>query len=59
MCGRYVSFLPIEAIARIFGTVDPLPNLAPSWNVAPTQDAAVIPLAIPTPAPLGTSTYLL
>jgi hypothetical protein len=37
MCGRYVSFLPAEAIARIFGTVNPLPNLAPSWNVAPTN----------------------
>jgi putative SOS response-associated peptidase YedK len=42
MCGRYASFLPAEAIARLFGTVNPLPNLAPSWNVAPTQDAAVV-----------------
>ena len=42
MCGRYASFLPAEAIARIFGTVNPLPNFAPSWNVAPTQDAAVV-----------------
>jgi putative SOS response-associated peptidase YedK len=39
MCGRYASFLPAEAIARIFGTVNPLPNLSPSWNVAPTQGA--------------------
>jgi hypothetical protein len=23
MCGRYASFLPAEAIARIFGTVEP------------------------------------
>ena len=36
MCGRYASFLPAEAFARIFGTVNPLPNLAP------TQDAAVV-----------------
>jgi SOS response associated peptidase (SRAP) len=42
MCGRYPSFLPAEAIARIFGTVNPLPNLAPSCNVAPTQAAAVV-----------------
>jgi putative SOS response-associated peptidase YedK len=42
MCGRYASFLPAEAIARIFGTVNPLPNLAPSWNVAPTSDVAVV-----------------
>ena len=42
MCGRYASFLPAEAIARIFGTTNPLPNLAPSWNVAPTNDVAVV-----------------
>ena len=42
MCDRYASLLPAEAIARIFGTVNPLPNLAPSWNVAPTLDAAVV-----------------
>jgi putative SOS response-associated peptidase YedK len=42
MCGRFASFLPAEAIARIFGTVNPLPNLAPSWNVAPTSDVAVV-----------------
>jgi hypothetical protein len=27
MCGRYASFLPAEAMARIFGTVNPLSNL--------------------------------
>jgi hypothetical protein len=42
MCGLYASFLPAEAMARIFGTTNPLQNLAPSWNVAPTQDAAVV-----------------
>ena len=54
MCGRYASFLPAEAMARIFGTVNPLPNLAPPWNVAPTQDAESF-AAIPTPVP-GTLT---
>jgi hypothetical protein len=34
MCGRCASLLPAEAIARIFGTVKPLPDLAPFWNVA-------------------------
>jgi hypothetical protein len=34
MCGRYASFLPAEAIARIFRTVNPLPNLAPSMAMA-------------------------
>ena len=33
MCGRYASFLPAEAMARIFRTVNPPPNLAPSWTV--------------------------
>jgi putative SOS response-associated peptidase YedK len=42
MCGRYANFLPAEAIARLFRTVNPLPNLAPSWNVAPTQPAMVV-----------------
>ena len=42
MCGRYAGFLPPEAIARIFGTTNPLRDLAPSWNVAPTNDVAVV-----------------
>jgi putative SOS response-associated peptidase YedK len=42
MCGRFASFLPAEAIARIFRTVSPLPNIPPNWNVAPTQDALVV-----------------
>jgi putative SOS response-associated peptidase YedK len=42
MCGRYASFLPAEALARIFGTVNPLPNLALTWNMAPTKDAPVV-----------------
>jgi hypothetical protein len=44
MCGRYASFLPAEFIARLFATVNPLPNLAPTWNMAPTMDAAVVQL---------------
>ncbi len=42
MCGRYASTLPPEFIARLFGAKNPLPNLPPSWNVAPTQTAPVI-----------------
>jgi len=42
MCGRFASFLPAEAMARIFGTTNPLPNFAPSWNVAPINDVAVV-----------------
>ena len=45
MCGRYASFLPAEALARMFGTVNPLPNLEPTWNMAPTRDAPVVRLS--------------
>jgi len=44
MCGRYASFLPAQAIARIFGTANPLPNLEMTWNMAPTRDAPVVRL---------------
>jgi hypothetical protein len=37
------SFLPAEAVARmLFDTVNPLPNVAPSWNVTPMQSAMVV-----------------
>lgn len=42
MCGRYAAFLPAEAVARLFHTVNPVPNVAASWNVAPTQSAMVV-----------------
>jgi putative SOS response-associated peptidase YedK len=42
MCGRYASFLPPELIARLFGTTNSLPNLKPTWNMAPTMDAPVV-----------------
>jgi putative SOS response-associated peptidase YedK len=45
MCGRYASFLPADALARIFGTVNPLPNLEPTWNMAPSRDAPVVRLS--------------
>jgi putative SOS response-associated peptidase YedK len=45
MCGRYASFLPAEALARLFGPVNPLSNLAPTWNMAPTRDAPVVRLS--------------
>jgi hypothetical protein len=40
MCGRYANFLPAEAIAKIFGTVNTLPNITPIWNMAPTRNTA-------------------
>jgi putative SOS response-associated peptidase YedK len=42
MCGRYASFLPAEATARLFRVLGPLPNAAANWNVAPTQDAMAV-----------------
>ena len=45
MCGRYASFLPAEVLARLFGSVNPLPNLEPTWNMAPTRDAPVVRLS--------------
>lgn len=42
MCGRYASFLPAEALAKLFGTVNPLPNIDPSWNLAPSQPSLVV-----------------
>jgi putative SOS response-associated peptidase YedK len=42
MCGRYASYLPPDLIARLFGTKNPLPNLKPTWNMAPTMQAPVV-----------------
>ncbi len=42
MCGRYASHLPAAAIARLFHTTGSPPNVAPSWNVVPTQSAPVV-----------------
>jgi putative SOS response-associated peptidase YedK len=42
MCGRYASFLPPDLIARLFGTTNPLPNVPPTWNMAPSMDAPVV-----------------
>lgn len=42
MCGRYFLQRGPAWVARYFETVNPLPNLAPSWNRAPTQDGPVV-----------------
>ena len=42
MCGRYASFLPPEAIAAMLHTVNPLPNIAAMWDLAPTEGALVV-----------------
>ena len=42
MCGRFASTTPPEAVARRFKTTGQVPNVAPSWNVAPSQPAMVV-----------------
>lgn len=42
MCGRFVSTMPPEAIARMVKAVNPVPNMAPSWNIAPSQQAMAV-----------------
>ena len=42
MCGRYASYLPPEAARAWARAVNPILNLAPNWNVAPTQKAMVV-----------------
>jgi putative SOS response-associated peptidase YedK len=42
MCGRFVFHRPVDEIRAIFGTVNPSPNLAPTWNMAPTRLAPVV-----------------
>ncbi len=44
MCGRYSITTPVQAMADLFGFDGPLPNLAPRYNVAPTQGVPIIRL---------------
>ncbi|BBK43595.1 DUF159 family protein [Allostella vacuolata] len=42
MCARYSITTAPEALARLFGSAGPPPNLPPRYNVAPTQKAPVV-----------------
>ncbi len=42
MCGRYAQHSEVEKLRALLRTVNPLPNIAPSWNVAPTRLAPVV-----------------
>src|SRR5262245_11244796 len=44
MCGRYHVSTSPEELARVFGIAGPLPNVAPRWNVAPTDRVPVVRL---------------
>jgi putative SOS response-associated peptidase YedK len=41
MCGRFLLITPEEVLSRVFGYVE-RPNLAPRYNIAPTQDVPVV-----------------
>ncbi len=42
MCGRFANDLPPGEMVRLFQTVNAIPNIGPSWNVAPSQEAMVV-----------------
>jgi putative SOS response-associated peptidase YedK len=42
MCGRYLLQRSPAELAQYFGTVNPTPNHAASWNIAVTQDSLVV-----------------
>jgi len=44
MCGRYATLLPPDAMRALFRTVNPPPNFAPTWNMAPSRLAPVVRL---------------
>lgn len=40
MCGRYTLTTPVGTLVEEFGLTEPLPEVPPSYNVAPTQEVA-------------------
>lgn len=44
MCGRTFQRTPLSEIRVLFGTVNPLPNFAPTYNAAPTDTLPVVRL---------------
>ncbi len=45
MCGRYVLHRPVDELRAIFAAMSEMPNFAPNWNVAPSQQAPVLRVA--------------
>ena len=52
MCGRYSLTTPVEALRRLFDFPEQ-PNLAPRYNIAPTQQVAAVRLAPPPAVDAG------
>lgn len=42
MCGRYTLATPLGKLTEQFDLGGPLPDLRPSYNVAPTQEVATV-----------------
>lgn len=42
MCGRYTLKSPIEVLAKEFGITGPLPEIQPSYNVAPGREVLAV-----------------
>lgn len=46
MCGRYAFFTPIDAVTRLFGVTEVHAHeLAPRYNIAPTQEVPIVRLS--------------
>jgi len=46
VCGRYAFYTPTEAVVRLFGVTGMnTPDLAPRYNIAPTQEVPVVRLS--------------
>ncbi|HJP20229.1 MAG: SOS response-associated peptidase [Alphaproteobacteria bacterium] len=41
MCGRFAFTSPVEAMRQLFG-IEERPNLAPRYNIAPTQEVVIV-----------------
>jgi putative SOS response-associated peptidase YedK len=41
VCGRFVTIIPPEILAKIFGLIE-VPRVEPRYNVAPTQNIGVV-----------------
>ena len=41
MCGRFVVEIPFEDLQKIFTVIEKL-DIGPRYNIAPTQQAAVV-----------------
>ena len=50
MCGRYSLTTPVEGLRRVFGFLEQ-PNLAPRYNIAPSQEIAAVRLGEDGEAP--------